>query len=121
MKKTSELIWQDAQHQLLFELIDEINSQTIDDRVFRRLFDYAEYHFLLEEEYMHRLNYPHIDEHIRAHDKFREELCIMMNEYPSYDDLFRHALAEFLTEWLKGHVFGIDKKLEKYILDSNFK
>lgn len=121
MKKTSELIWQDKQHQVLFALIDQINAKKIDASIFRQLFEYAENHFVMEEEYMIKLNYPAAQQHIRAHNKFREELQIMMQEYTSYDDLFRQALAEFLTNWLKGHIFGVDKKLEDFILNSPYK
>lgn len=121
MKKTSELIWQDKQHQVLFELIDQINTSQIDVSIFQRLYDYAENHFAMEEEYMRKLNYPHAEAHIRAHDRFREELDIMMQNCHSYDDQFCHVLAEFLNEWLKRHVFGIDKQLEAFILMSNFK
>ena len=121
MKKTSELIWQEKQHQVLFELIDQINAHDVDDRTFQKLFDYAENHFSMEEEYMIKLNFPGTEEHIRAHDKFRAELKSMMQEFTSYDELFRPALSEFLSEWLKGHIYGIDKKLEEFILKSSFK
>lgn len=120
-KKTSELIWQDKQHQVLFELIDQINSSTLDISIFHRLHDYAENHFLLEEEYMRLLDYPEIDEHIEAHDKFRLELDSMMQGFHSYDDVFRRALSEFLSQWLEAHVLEIDKKLENFILKSAYK
>lgn len=121
MKKTSDLIWQDAQHQQLFKLIEQLNESPVDDQVFRHLFDYAENHFKLEEAYMQQLDFPEAEEHIRAHDKFRDELKIMMRDCADYDDVFRLALSEFLTGWLKGHIFGIDKKLEQFILQSNHK
>lgn len=121
MIKTSELIWQDKQHQRLFELIDDINASHVDASVFRRLCDYAEHHFLLEEEYMIRLEYPHIDAHIAAHNKFREELNDMMRNYHQYDEAFRETLSMFLGEWLRGHVLGIDKDLEAFILESERK
>lgn len=121
MKKTSELIWQDKQHQELFKLIDLINSTDVDASVFSRLYNYAENHFTLEEEYMLRLDYPHFEEHKRAHDKFRSELNSMIQGHENYDEHFRQALSEFLSEWLKGHIFGIDKQLEDYILKSDYK
>jgi len=121
MIKTSELIWQDKQHQKLFELIDQINTSDVDASVFRQLFEYAECHFVMEEEYMIKLEFPDAEEHFRAHDKFRSELKAMMKEFTSYDELFRQALSEFLREWLKGHIFGIDKKLEAFILKSPYK
>lgn len=121
MKKTSELIWQDKQHQILLELIDELNESQVDASVFRRLHDYAENHFVLEEEYMLQLNYPDMAKHVAAHNKFRYELNSMMQSFHSYDEGFRKALAEFLREWLNAHIFGIDKQLEDYILNSNKK
>lgn len=121
MKKTSQLIWQDKQHQKLFELIDEINAEHVDSTVFRRLCDYAEHHFVLEEEYMIRLDYPGTQQHIDAHNKFREELGCMMANYRDYDEAFRETLSVFLSKWLKGHVLGIDKQLEAFILESDMK
>lgn len=121
MKKTSELIWQDKQHQILLELIDHLDDSDVDDSVFRRLHDYAENHFMLEEEYMRQLNFPGINEHIAAHNKFRYELNSMMQSFHGYDNGFRTALAEFLRGWLKSHIFGIDKKLEEFILHSEVK
>lgn len=121
MIKTSELIWQDKQHQRLFELIEQINADQVDASVFRRLHDYAEQHFSLEEAYMHQLDMPNKQLHIDAHNKFRYELDNMLANYQNYDAPFRDALATFLSEWLKGHIFGIDKELEAFILDSDSK
>ena len=121
MKKTSELIWQDKQHQVLFELIDQIKTAEVDESVFRRLYDYAENHFTVEEEYMKQLNYPSLDQHIQAHNRFRDELDDMMEAHPHYDSHFRQALAEFLSNWLTSHIYGIDKKLEAFILKSTYK
>lgn len=121
MIKTSRLIWQDKQHQRLFELIEEIHSDNVDVTVFKQLHDYAEHHFALEEEYMIQLDMPNRQVHIDAHNKFRYELDNMMSNYPSFDASFREALATFLSEWLKGHIFGIDKELEAFILDSDAK
>jgi len=121
MEKTSELIWQDKQHQTLFKLIDEINAKQVDITVFRRLSDYAENHFLLEEEYMYRLKYPRTQEHVDAHNRFRDELESMMNNYYSFDEPFRETLTVFLSEWLKKHIYGIDKDLEDFVLKSDKK
>ena len=121
MVKTSDLIWQDTQHQQLLCMIDEINSKETDPGIFRRLCEYAESHFELEEEYMHQLDYPFIEEHIIAHNKFRAELKCMMQDRHTFDEKFRSALSEFLREWLTGHIFGIDKQLEDFVMKSEFK
>ncbi|MCP4595346.1 hemerythrin family protein [Neptuniibacter sp.] len=121
MTKTSELIWQDQQHQVLFELIDEIKADHVDSSTFERLNDYAEHHFLLEEAYMKALNYPGFEDHLQAHNKFRVELGKMLDDHHTYNSQLRDMLSDFLSEWLKRHIFGVDKKLEEFILNSECK
>ncbi len=121
MKKTSELIWQDTQHQLLFKLIDDIRAEPFDRQVLQRLQLYAEHHFALEEAYMLQLDYPEREAHIVAHDRFRDEIDQMVNTPSHMNSALRESLSVFLTEWLKRHVFGIDKRFEDFVLKSKAK
>ena len=116
MRKTSDVLWQDTQHQVLFDLLDEIAREDSAPAVLHRLKFYAESHFSLEETYMARLNYPDREDHRRAHDKFRSELELMLQHDDGADLVSRQIVSTFLTEWLKRHVFGIDKKLEAFLL-----
>jgi hemerythrin len=121
MRKTSELIWQDAQHQVLFEILDQIKQPGSDREVLRRLKDYTEYHFALEEQYMLQLDFPGRAAHIQAHDRFREEILQLLKDIGEPNALDRDIISTFLTEWLTRHVFGIDKTLEGFILKSKAK
>ena len=107
MRKTSEIIWQDAQHQVLFEILDLIKDSGADEEVLRKLKDYTENHFDLEERYMADLDFPGTKEHIESHDRFREEINQLVEQSEAWDDQFREIIATFLTEWLTRHVFGI--------------
>ena len=121
MIKTSDLIWQDTQHQMLFKLIDDIKVEPFDPSVITRLQLYAEHHFSLEETYMAELDFPDMDDHIKAHDRFREELSAMVDSQASMNKALQDSLSLFLSEWLRLHVLGIDKKLEAYIQASSSK
>lgn len=121
MRKTSDLIWQDTQHQVLFELIEQIKIVPFDPNILDRLKLYAEHHFILEETYMRELDFPHMQAHVDAHDRFREELTAMMETDPSLHESLQISLSDFLHKWLKLHVLGIDKQLEAFILDSDHK
>lgn len=121
VRKTSELIWQDTQHQTLFHLIDQLKTVGSGIDVFTKLNDYAESHFSLEESYMLKLNYPRAKEHIKAHNKFRAELAMMALDQHEFDEQMRESLALFLREWLTRHIFGIDKDFEAFVLNSNYK
>ena len=115
MRKTSDIIWQDKQHQVLFEVLDQIKNASVGPGDMEKLQNYAENHFAIEEEYMEQLQYPLREKHILAHDKFREELQVLVEQQQDMDPEFQFYVGMFLTEWLTRHVFGIDKKLEEFI------
>ena len=121
MQKTSDIIWQDTQHQVLFDLIDQIKVVPFDPDILVRLKLYAEHHFTLEETYMEKLAYPGRDAHISAHDRFREELEAMLETDPTMHESLQISLSDFLYKWLKLHVLGIDKQLEDFVLKSSSK
>ncbi len=121
MRKTSELIWQDTQHQTLFKLIEQLKTVDSSTNLFSKLSDYADCHFVIEESYMAKLNYPRMAEHIRAHNKFREELNSMISDQHEFDEQVRESISLFLREWLTRHVFGIDKDFEAFVLNSDYK
>ena len=118
VRKTSDVLWQDVQHQVLFDLLDEIGRTDSAPTVLEQLGLYTESHFALEETYMTRLDYPGVEEHLRAHDQFRAELAQMLVPPLAHDQVSRELISTFLTEWLKRHVFGIDKKLEIFLLEA---
>jgi hemerythrin len=122
VQKTSDVIWQDAQHQILFRLLDEVAGESPADDILNQLQYYVESHFSLEEHYMEVLGYPDRAEHVQAHDKFRQELEQMMTgDTEGHDSVSRQLISTFLREWLKRHVFGIDKPLEAFILAAEAK
>ena len=45
----------------------------------------------------------------------------LLEEGDEPDAVFREIIATFLTAWLQRHVFGIDKQLEAFILQSYMK
>ena len=118
MRKTSNIIWQDAQHQVLFDILDLLKESEDGSGVLRRLEEYTETHFALEELYMKELDFPGRAEHVRSHDRFRQEISQLVQQGQEPDAVFREIIATFLTEWLTRHVFGIDKELEAFILQS---
>lgn len=121
MRKTSDIIWQDAQHQVLFETLDLLKSPGAEPKVLLMLRDYTEYHFSLEERYMAAAEYPDIVNHTRAHNGFRKEIEQLLEEQREPDAVFREIIVTYLSEWLTRHVFGSDKELETFILRSDVK
>jgi hemerythrin len=125
--KTSELVWQDTQHQELLALVASLkDSPEIGVEILDKLTDYVTYHFSLEEQYMKVTNFPGSKVHIRAHRNFENKVNILkfspkIIEHGFRDDEFRHEITEFLNDWLVKHVFGLDKELEKHVMESRIK
>jgi hemerythrin len=125
--KTSELVWQDTQHQELLMLVASLkNSPQVGVEILDKLTDYVTHHFSLEEQYMKVTNFPGSKVHIRAHRSFENKINILklspkIIEHGFKDDEFRHEISDFLNDWLVKHVFGLDKELEQYVMQSKIK
>ncbi len=119
MHKTSDILWQDQQHQELFRILDLMAEPGCGAEVLARLLDYTCHHFALEEVYMETLSYPEMEQHVAAHDQFRKEIREACESDEPHDALYMELMSTFLREWLKRHVFGVDKRLEAFILASD--
>jgi hemerythrin len=117
---TSELLWQETQHRRLFELLDALEGDAELAPLLSELHRYAEEHFTLEEAYMDAIAFPERAAHLRAHNKFREQLAGLSRE-GSRGEETRGLTAMFLREWLTRHIYGTDKVLEAFIVDSELK
>lgn len=125
--KTSELIWQDSQHQNLLNIIDLLkNAQAPDIEIIEQLSTYVKDHFSLEEKYMDITNFPAQKAHIKAHRRFEEKIKTLLDssniiKLGLKDEKFQEEISAFLSHWLTNHVLGMDKELEDHILKSKIK
>jgi len=111
----------DEQHKGLFKLSNEIyslvESGVDDNEHFRELFmalnDYSIEHFIYEEMYMERKDYPELKKHIRQHLEFSDKLkalAIGINHETHIKDI-----GDFVTTWLLQHVLDEDVKYKNFI------
>jgi len=127
--KTSDLLWQDTQHQDLFQMMQELKrSGEIGVPLIERLCDYVQHHFSLEEKYMEVCGFPQdkAEIHIRAHRMFERKITSISESQQILTQglknaQFRQELAEFLERWLETHIMGLDKELEAHVLKSKIK
>lgn len=125
--KTSDLVWQDTQHQDLLALVEELkNSPDAGMEILDKLTDYVAHHFTLEEKYMEVTQFTGAEKHIRAHRMFENKIMAMKKsqhilEQGLKDASFRLEITNFLNEWLIDHVMGLDKELEEFVLNSSIK
>lgn len=107
----------DDQHKVLVGLLnklDDAHAQGSGKQAFMdalgRLMDYVRTHFEAEEKLMQENDYPDYYDHRQAHIA----LTIKVAELQQLKDVYRESdtpeLIGFLTQWLVGHIMGVDRR-----------
>ncbi len=118
----------DNQHkELIFVLqqtFDLLKANDQRKRVFlpiiiKKLFYYARYHFLYEENEMSKFNYPDISKHKQLHANFIEDIQNFAKDYHSGKSQINEELCMYLKTWTIDHILDEDKKIKKYLLNHN--
>ena len=118
----------DADHREIFELINEFRYQTMVDSngtadtseirflemVLDDLIAYIERHFSNEEEYMRRMDYPGLDDHLSIHGEFREKLMTVRAELEQGKAGLVKDMSVFLDHWWYDHILKEDKAYFKF-------
>lgn len=112
----------DNQHKKLMHLINtlyDIQSGQKEDsqvqKVFQELVDYTVYHFQSEEELFQKHNYPEYQHHKQIHEQLVQEVAQYASAYEGGDAALKEKLMLFLTDWLKDHILGEDKKFGRFL------
>jgi diguanylate cyclase (GGDEF)-like protein/hemerythrin-like metal-binding protein len=115
----------DREHQQLVDMINQFGNLLAENKVvftdvdelFKKLADYAQYHFQKEEALMASIGIDprHLDLHIETHRGFLQEITAM-HSLLSQDNLdSAKQLLNFLSHWLAYHILGIDQNMARQI------
>lgn len=115
----------DAQHARLAELINTLfyayaqgrERQVLAD-IINQLHDYARYHFATEEGLMraHGQDYAELAVHLGQHAAFFSKVVDFLLEYVSDEGAeLAPDLLQFMMDWLKHHIKGIDARFGAYL------
>jgi hemerythrin len=111
----------DSHHKQLISILNSLYGDCLDSDnencVGPKLDDllaYAEYHFKAEVEYMRRIEYFEVDDHIERHNAFIYRLG-EMKRIPRQNQLEQaKELIVFIGKWLLHHVLDEDRKYAVY-------
>ncbi len=105
----------DHEHARLFELLERLNEKNLDSKwVLGTLVDYADKHFLVEEEFMRAYDYPEFASHKAVHDAFRARAKQLLTDLGVSGDVTK-TVRVFVESWLKNHVDKLDRKFAQWI------
>jgi len=81
------------------------------------LIDYTNYHFAAEEKYMQQANYPGLAAQKAEHQRFRDILASLEQDFE--EEGATQSLAEavntLLLNWLVKHIEGLDREFGAYL------
>lgn len=106
----------DEQHRVLVDLINELHdaltADTLDrgaiGHVLEGLMDYTMNHFIMEEEWLERHDYPDLVAHKAMHNRFTSTIMSALTDFEDGQHL-PYELMEFLKHWLLEHIMRTDK------------
>jgi hemerythrin len=78
------------------------------------LIRYADYHFDAEEQMMKGISFKGIKSHKTKHNKFKNQLSDLMQNYLSGEPHVNTDIVLFLRDWLINHILKDDKKFADY-------
>lgn len=112
----------DTQHKKLMQLINDLHNvqsaggdATRVGAILNELVDYTVYHFKAEEELQAKNNYPDLPQHKVVHQKLIQDVQGFLELLKKQDETAKERLMIFLTNWLKDHILGDDKKFGKFL------
>jgi len=111
----------DTQHRMLILLCRKLDiaikthetEQTV-LRVMLELKKFTEFHFVSEENLMHEIGYPKVDEHALIHSDLLRQLDMALSKIGHHQE-FPEDLLFFLNKWLAYHVIHEDLKIAEYV------
>ena len=111
----------DSQHKKLVELINSLNDAMRDGKgkevlqpIIRELANYAAMHFSAEESYFKKYGYSLAPQHVAEHRAFVAEVENFRRQFEAGSVGLSVKIMAFLSDWLKKHIMGTDKKYSDF-------
>lgn len=96
-------------------LKDGLNSSEV-EKLFEKLIDYTDKHFVNEEKIMKKYSYPDLDNHKLEHKRLIQEVLAMKKDQKY---IFHENISDFLYSWLVEHIIKTDLKFGKYLSEKD--
>ena len=110
----------DDQHKKWIEIHNKMNVNLMegDQKIIgatpsnslKEMQDYTRYHFDFEEEYMRKISYPALMEHIKLHKNFDNQIYEYHREISEGRMVLSSEIIKIIKSWLLDHILNEDKK-----------
>ncbi len=109
----------DQQHMRLFDIMNQFYDKIVSHPekelvilpdVLDKLFDFVQYHFETEENYMRKIGYSDVEDHLIAHNEILDELMHLKERLFKKEIEISVEMIVFFEEWIINHILGVDAK-----------
>ncbi len=118
----------DRQHKKLIALINELNDamsvgkgKDVLEKIVNELVRYTVTHFKDEEKCFARFRYPDTFNHRIEHLAFIRRVANFKNEIENGKLPLSVEVLSFMSDWLKKHIMGTDKKYSQFFNENGLK
>jgi len=118
----------DRQHQKLIAMINDLDDamgkgkgKDVLAKIVSGLVDYTRSHFSLEEKYFAQYGYSDADNHIKEHRLFIDKVSDFKKKFETGRIGLTTDIINFLSDWLKKHIMGTDKKYSQFFSEKGLK
>jgi len=84
-------------------------------KVLADLLEYTVYHFGTEEQLFKEHGYPEAAVHVLAHETLTKQVKELKQKYESGNLSITVETMNFLRDWLKSHIMGMDKRYGSFL------
>jgi hemerythrin len=118
----------DKQHQKLMSMINELSDAMKQGKgkdslgkILNGLISYTSSHFKTEEKYFDLYRYPETASHKKEHIAFVQKVSDFKDGFEKGRLSVTIDLMNFLSDWLKNHIKGTDKKYSAFFNEKGLK
>jgi len=118
----------DEQNQELIKLINSLHdamkvgkANEVLLEIINGLLDYTSFHFETEEKYFDKFEYLESKLHKQEHKGFVEKVLEFKKDCENGKIILSIQVKNFLSDWLKTHNKGSDKRYSKFFNDNGLK
>ncbi len=122
------ITWLDEQHKQIISMVNQlladpqvtVRCETISE-LLTRLTRYANDHFKAEECLLAEHGYPELNRQKEEHKAFRIKIVAFCQDTMSHQDSVPADLHQFLLNWWKDHIMGLDIKYRSFLEERGIK
>lgn len=114
----------DSQHHKIIDqinyLIDNLNSKdkaSINHWIIANLDKYSEEHFSAEEDFLRKLNYPNLENHLKLHHSYKMNTVASSLKAMKTHENVPEETIQFLKDWWTNHILKMDLEYKNFILN----